>query len=86
MLTWKQADLGGGVPPAGVNRGHTRAAPGKIHFWAQRECWGVDWNICGEVLAPRRTEGDGRRRRRTVLGLLRNSCSNIRDSFVLTGF
>lgn len=38
---------GGGV---GGNRGHSRAAPGKIHFWAQRECWGVDWNVCGEVL------------------------------------
>lgn len=43
-------EWGVGVPPVGVNRGHSRAAPGKIHFWAQRERWGVDWNICGEVL------------------------------------
>lgn len=79
---------GGGVPPVGVNRGHSRAAPGKLHFWAQRECWGVDWNICGEVLLLQLLLQLLGERRETAGGekfWVYYSCSSI-PSLTLTGF
>lgn len=54
----------------GVNRGHTREVPGRarrhqsIHFWAQRERWSVDWNICREQSQARSCGSTASKKRR----------------------